>query len=310
MTRPLFIPFPENEAFAHRLATLADGELGTLETRRFPDGETYLRFGTDPRGRTTVVVCTLDRPDDKVLPLIFASATARDLGAARVGLIAPYLAYMRQDRRFSEGEAVTSVHFARLLSSAFDWLVTVDPHLHRYRDLGEIYRMPAVAVHAAPLLSDWIKAHVPRSLLVGPDAESEQWVAAVAVRADAPHVVLRKERFDDRRVQISVPDLSEWSDRTPVLIDDIISSAGTMIEAAQRLATAGLSRPICVGVHALFSGESYRSLREVAGRIATTNTVPHETNAMDIAPAVAERIIDLLADRASPAVSSGRRTDS
>ncbi|WP_164119514.1 ribose-phosphate pyrophosphokinase-like domain-containing protein, partial [Stenotrophomonas maltophilia] len=84
----------------------------------------------------------LAQPNEKILPLIFAAATARELGAARVGLVAPYLAYMRQDRRFNPGEAVTSRQMAHLVSGAFDWMVTVDPHLHRYSDLSEIYSIP------------------------------------------------------------------------------------------------------------------------------------------------------------------------
>ena len=307
MTRPLIIPVSGSGPLAGKLAAAIDGELGEVETRRFPDGEVYLRFKTDPRNRPVVVVGTLDRPDDKVLPLIFAAATARDLGAARVGLVAPYLAYMRQDKRFKEGDAVTSVHFARLLSAAVDWLATVDPHLHRYRDLGEIYQIPAIALHAAPLLAEWIEDHVSRPLLVGPDAESEQWVAAVAARAGAPHVVLRKERFGDRDVRVSVPHLAEWPDRTPVLVDDIVSSARTMIETARHLGAAGLAPPVCVAVHPVFSDESYRSLKAVAGRIATTNTIPHETNAIDVAQLVADGITGLLSGAAFPAMVSSKR---
>jgi ribose-phosphate pyrophosphokinase len=294
MSKPVLIPMPGNEAMAAGLAAALGADVGELQTRRFPDDETYLRLKTDVSSRSVAVICTLDRPDDKFLPLAFLAATARDLGAARVGLVAPYLAYMRQDRQFKEGEGITSAHFARLLSSAFDWLVTVDPHLHRYRELGEIYRIPTVTLHAASLLSDWIKAHVQRPVLIGPDAESEQWVSAVATRAEAPHIVLRKERFGDRDVRVTVPDLARWSDCTPVLIDDIVSSARTMTEAARHLAAAKLSRPVCVAVHALFSDDAYQSLRRVAAGIATTNTVLHETNAIDIAPLFTSEIVDLL----------------
>jgi ribose-phosphate pyrophosphokinase len=309
MIKPLIIPLSGGELLAGKLAAALNGDLGELEARRFPDGEAYLRLKTSPKNRSVVIVCTLDRPDDKVLPLLFAAATARDLGAARVGLVAPYLAYMRQDTRFNEGEAVTSAQFAHLLSSAFDWLVTVDPHLHRYRELSEIYRIPAVALHAAPLLADWIKAQVPHPLLMGPDAESEQWVAAVATRAEAPHVVLHKQRFGDRDVQVTVPSLAQWSDRTPVLIDDIISSARTMIETTRGLVAAGVPRPVCVAVHALFSDESYQSLKEVVLRVATTNTVLHETNAIDIAPLFTSSIFDLLSGTKSLAATNKAPAD-
>jgi ribose-phosphate pyrophosphokinase len=294
MTKPLIIALPGNRDLAAAVAAGSGAELGEIETRRFPDDETYLRLRTDPKGRSVAILCTLDRPDDKCLALLFAGRTARELGAIQVGLIAPYLAYMRQDRRFNEGEAVTSVHFADLVSSTFDWLVTVDPHLHRYSSLGEIYRIPTAALHAAPVLSDWIKANVAAPLLVGPDAESEQWVAAVARRAGAPHLVLRKERLGDRNVRITVPDLTAWPGRNVVLIDDIVSSARTMIEAARHLSAAGIPPPVCVAVHPLFAGNAYEALRQVAACIISTNTVPHETNRIDIAPLLANRIVEFL----------------
>lgn len=294
MTAPLVIAMPGNEALAAGIASAVAGELAAVETRRFPDDEIYLRLLADPKGRSTVVVAALDRPDGKLLRALFAAGAARDLGATRVGLVAPYLPYMRQDKRFKDGEAVTSVHFAHLISSAFDWLATVDPHLHRYHSLGEVYRMPAIALEAAPLLSAWIKAHVALPLLVGPDAESEQWVSAVAARAEAPYAVLSKERFGDRDVRIGAPDLSRWPGRTPVLVDDIISSARTMIETCRHMAAAGLPRPVCVAVHALFADDAYRALRQVAGRIATANTVPHESNAIDIAPLFGHSLAGLL----------------
>ncbi|GIK96301.1 MAG: phosphoribosylpyrophosphate synthetase [Alphaproteobacteria bacterium] len=304
MTRPLVFSVSESDQLAGNLAAAIDGELGEIETRRFPDEEAYLRLRTDPRNRSVVVVCTLDRPDTKILPLLFAAETARELGAMRVGLVAPYLAYMRQDRRFNEGEAITSVHFARLLSSSFDWLVTVDPHLHRYQDLDTIYSIPAVTLHAAPILAEWIRTNVSHPLLIGPDSESEQWVASVAASAGAPHIVLRKERLGDREVKISVPNLGEWSGRAPVLIDDIVSSARTMIETARHLADANWPRPTCIAVHPVFSEDSYRSLQEVAGRIASTNTIPHETNVIDITPLFAGSIAELLSGQAV----AGRRS--
>jgi ribose-phosphate pyrophosphokinase len=122
------------------------------------------------------VLCTLHEPNPRFLPLAFITDTLRELGAASVGLVAPYLAYMRQDARFEPGEAITSTSFARLVSRQFDWLVTVDPHLHRWHALADLYAIPAVALQAAPLLAAWIRANVGDAVLIGPDEESEQWV--------------------------------------------------------------------------------------------------------------------------------------
>jgi ribose-phosphate pyrophosphokinase len=228
------------------------------------------------------------------LRLAFAATAARDLGAIRVGIIAPYLAYMRQDKRFQPGEAVSSVAFARLLSSGIDWLATVDPHLHRYATLDAIYPVATRVAHAAPLLSAWIKEHVARPLLVGPDIESEQWVAAVARTADAPYRVLRKERRGDRDVAVSVPDLHLLADRIPVLVDDIVATGRTMIETARHLLDQGLPPAVCLAVHALLSEESYGKLKEIASAVVTTNAVPHPSNAIDLAPVIAQSIRELL----------------
>ncbi|MDH3239904.1 MAG: ribose-phosphate pyrophosphokinase [Alphaproteobacteria bacterium] len=298
MTSTALISLPGNESLAASIADAIGARQGRIEIRRFPDDETYLRFGSDVAGQDVILLCTLDRPDSKILALLFAAATARELGAHQVGLIAPYLSYMRQDRRFKSGEAVTSRCFARILSEAFDWLATVDPHLHRLSSLEEIYTVPARAVHAAPLVSDWIRETVDDPVLVGPDSESEQWVAAVAGDAGAPHLVLQKVRHGDRDVEISVPDIEQWRHRRPVLVDDIISTGRTMIETVGHLKRLGMRAPVCVGVHGIFAGAAFRDLNLAgASQVVTTNTVVHESNAIDVAEILAEAVLALTGDR-------------
>ena len=293
--KPLFIALPGNDTFCTRLLQTLDAQAGALEYRRFPDGESYVRLGSEVARRRVVLVCTLNAPDEKTLALLFAARSAKELGAARVGLVAPYLAYMRQDKRFRPGEAVTSAHFAALLSSAFDWLVTVDPHLHRRGSLAELYAIPARAVAAAPALAAWIRDNVAEPLVVGPDEESEQWAAQVAAGCGAPHVVLRKTRLGDRDVRIEAPPLGAWRGRTPVLIDDIISSARTMALAARKMREAGFDPPACLGVHAVFSPDALSTLRGAgAGPIVTTNTIAHETNAIDVSSLVAGSVVSLM----------------
>lgn len=287
MTPLTWIAMPGNEPLAERLSASTGGEIVALETRRFPDGETYLRLAGDVSRRQVAIVCTLDQPDGKFLPLAFAAATARELGASRVGLVAPYLAYMRQDRRFKDGEAVTATAFAGLLSRSVDWLVTVDPHLHRHASLDEIYGIPSRVVSAGTDLAEWIGRHVQQPLIVGPDAESEQWVSRIAAQARCPFVVLAKRRLGDRQVAIDLPDLSAVRGRKPVLVDDIVASAGTMIEAARLLAAANLPRPVCAAVHGLFAGDSFERLSMVAETVVTTNTVAHRSNAIDLSDRIA-----------------------
>lgn len=287
----LIFPLPGNEAFAHRLAEAGGWKIGSLESRRFPDGESYVRIVSDVDKTSVDFVCTLAQPDDRFLCLAFAAEAARSLGAREVTLIAPYLPYMRQDRRFKPGEALSSRTFARLLSSTFDRLITVDPHLHRYPALSAVYSIPTNTLHAAPLLADWIAAEIQKPLIIGPDEESEQWVSAIAARVAAPYAVLKKIRHGDRSIDVALPDLSPWRNHQPVLVDDIASSGHTLIEAARKISLQGLRRPACVVVHGIFAEDSYERLQTLAERVVSTDSVPHETNAIRLAPLIAGSII-------------------
>jgi ribose-phosphate pyrophosphokinase len=295
--KPLVIAMPGNETFGARLVTHVRADLGVLETRDFPDGETYVRLASDVEGRSIVLVCTLDHPNAKTLPLLFAADAARDLGASRVGLVAPYLGYMRQDKRFRPGEAITSNVYGHLLSTGLDWVVTVDPHLHRRASMLEVYSIPVAVGHAAPKLSGWIRDHVPAALIIGPDAESEQWASAVAADAGVPFVTLEKTRRGDRDVEINFPDLEQWREKTPVLVDDIISTGRTMEVAVKRLLSIGFAAPVCLGIHGVFADDAYaRLVAAGAARIVCTNTVRHTTGAIDVSGIVAKAMSEFLQD--------------
>lgn len=290
----LVFALPGNEALAAALVRELHAATGELAVRRFPDGETYLRFVTPVKGCKVVLACSLHHPDAQAMPLLFAAATAKELGAAAVGLVTPYLGYMRQDKRFNDGEAVTSALFARLLSPHIDWLVTVDPHLHRWHSLDDIYSVPSTVVPAAPLLAAWIKTNIPSPVLIGPDAESAQWVSAVAREAGAPHVVLEKIRRGDRDVSVSIPDPQVLRGRTPVLVDDIISTGRTMIAAAKHALAQGLPAPVCIGVHAVFAGDAHEALLAAgAVRVITTDTIPHASNSIGVHCEIAAAIAAL-----------------
>jgi len=101
--------------------------------------------------------------------------------------------------------------------------------------------------------------------------------------------VLTKTRYSDRQVEVSSPDIERWRDRTPVLVDDIISTAQTMIETVKGLAKVGLGGPVCIGVHAVFAGTAYEDLlASGASDVVTCNTIPHSSNGIDLAEPVAE----------------------
>ena len=292
---PLLFELSAAPGLAARLAERLPCDLGDLSTRRFPDGETFLRFDTPVEGREVILICTLDRPDPKLAPLLFAAQGAREHGARSIGLVAPYLAYMRQDTEFHTGEVVTSRLFARLISEQFDWLVTIDPHLHRYPALDAIYTIPAVAATATDAIADWIRDNVNDPVIVGPDDESRQWADRIATRAQARSIVLTKERRGDFSVSIDAAALDHFESGNPVLIDDVASSARTLIEAAELVKRSLRRAPLCTVVHGIFAGDSYERLQAVGiPRAVSTNSVAHESNAIDVSDILAAAIREAL----------------
>lgn len=288
------IAIPGSEAHARKLGERLALDVVVPELRTFPDGEIYVRIDRALHGHDAIVVGSLyPDPATQFLAVAFVAATARDCGARRVGLVAPYLAFMRQDTQFHPGEGVTSSYFARLVSSSVDWMVTVDPHLHRRTSLDGLYTIPTTVARAAPAIARWIEHEVRDPVLIGPDAESEQWVAAVAAHCGAPFAILEKTRRGDRDVSVAAPSSVAVEDlcngHTPVVIDDIVSTGKTMIAATRELCAAGSKPPMCVAIHAVFADDIYREL-EVAGAagIVTCNTIVHASNRICVADPIAE----------------------
>ena len=281
---------PGNEAHARELATRLGVELVLPEVRQFPDGELYVRVEAELAGHEVILVGSLHGRGDTFLRVAFLAGTARDLGATRVGLVAPYLAYLRQDDRFHPGEGITARYFGKLMSQVVDWLVTVDPHLHRLDSLDHVYSIPTSIARAAPAIAQYIVEQVKHPILIGPDAESVQWVSAVAAGCGAPFQILEKTRRGDRDVSITAPD-GKWNGHTPVVIDDIVSTGKTMIEATRQVVAAGAAAPLCIAIHAVFADALEAELMSAGARgIITCDTVPHATNQICIADSIADAV--------------------
>jgi ribose-phosphate pyrophosphokinase len=287
----IIFSFPGSEQLVDKIITKLSYQKGNITTRRFPDGESYLRINDDVKAQDIVIIASLDHPDDKIMPLLFFAKTCRELGAKKITLVAPYLGYMRQDIRFKAGEAVTSDIFAQLISQYFDTLITIDPHLHRHKTLGEIYTIPTKIIHAANAVTKWIKDNVKKPLLIGPDEESQQWVHDMAEKTNAPFLILEKVRHGDKDVEISVPEVKKFADHTPILVDDIISTGRTMIETMKHLQKAKMLAPICIGVHAIFADDAYINLQNAgASKIISCNTIPHPSNNIDMSGDIIEAL--------------------
>ncbi len=290
--KPILFSLFDSSEIAKRLKESLQVEEGDVTLHRFPDSEWYVKINSEVKNRSLIVVDSLNQPDEKILPLLFFAKTAKELGAKKVGLIAPYLSYLRQDKRFHQGEGITSRYFAELLSTSFDWLMTIDPHLHRYNSLDEVYSIPTFVLHATSNISRWITSHINKPVLIGPDMESQQWVADIAEKGDFPYVILEKKRRGDKEVAISMPTIPKLEFSTAVLVDDIISTARTMVETVKHLQDLGVKSVTCIGVHALFAEDAYSLLSEMEGtQIITCNTVSHITNAIDVSDLIVDELV-------------------
>jgi ribose-phosphate pyrophosphokinase len=297
MPHTLLLYFDDEAAPALRLAEASGCASACIEAHRFPDDELRLRLPVNAQGTLPahlVIYRSLDRPNDKLIELMLVAREARQLGAKRLSLVAPYLAYMRQDIAFHPGEIVSQKVVGRFLADLFDAVITVDPHLHRIATLEEAIPIQhAVSLSGAPMLAQLIAQHHPRPLLIGPDAESAQWIEAAANAYGFDHGVCTKERHGDKDVRITLPEVPCLG-RAVVLLDDVASSGRTLAGATRLLLAAGAASVDVAVTHALFAGDALDVIRASGvGRIWSTDCIAHESNAISMAPRLAKALADL-----------------
>jgi len=283
---------PASAREARRLAGRLALPLHEIALHRFPDGE--LRVTVASAAANTIVYASLNQPNDKLLALQFASEALRRGGTKRLVLVAPYLCYMRQDAAFHAGEAISQKVIGHLLAGCFDRVVTVDAHLHRTKNIGEVFPgIEADDLSAMPAIAAALRAagFDPATIVVGPDEESRPWVGDLATRLGLDHAVARKTRRGDRSVAVDFPNPALFASRPALLVDDIVSSGGTLITCAQALQAAGATTIDAVVTHALFASELVPRFFDAGIRsIKSTDSVPHPTNAIMLDQVLADAL--------------------
>ncbi|MGQ7830829.1 ribose-phosphate diphosphokinase [Altererythrobacter sp. Z27] len=283
--------FAEEHAPATSLAEALGCEMSPIGLHHFPDGESLVQVTPSPP--VALLYRSLDDPNAKLVEILLAASALRDNGAARVMLVAPYLAYMRQDMAFAPGQAVSQRVIGAMLAQHFDGVLTVDPHLHRIASLDAV--MPqtrAVSLSAAPVLSQAIDRS-DNPVLVGPDAESRQWVEAIAQPLGLDVLLGEKQRHGDRDVSIDFKGLGAVAGRRAILVDDVISSGRTLQCAAKLLREAGASGVEAIATHCLSNDAEWAELAASGiDRIRSTDSVPGPTATIPLAGLLAGAILD------------------
>lgn len=278
--------FAEDAEPAGRLAEALARPWRQITLHRFPDGESLPTI--EAATETAILYRALNDPDAKLMPLLLAADALRRAGAKRRVLVAPYMPYLRQDMVFAPGQPLSRDVMGGLVGSAFERIVTVEPHLHRTSELTPVFAgTPVTVLSAGALLADAI-GPAGDPLIIGPDAESAPWAARVAGRLGAEHLVFEKQRFGDRAVALTLPKDARIAGRRVALVDDICSSGGTLVEAITAVTARGATAVEVAVVHALFDAEVQARLTAAgAARIVSTDSCAHPTNAIHLAGLIA-----------------------
>ncbi len=286
----LVLFFDDEKDAALRFAQAAGLPAAAVDRHRFPDGELKLRLPASLPAKVHVYR-SLHAPNEKLVELLFVAQAARGLGAKDLTLIAPYLAYMRQDMAFNDGEVVSQKIVGKFLASLFDGLVTVDPHLHRVATLEEAAPVKRpVVLSGAPLLGDYIAQRIPDAFLLGPDSESAQWIASAARAHGFDHAACEKIRRGDRDVSVQLPGVN-LKGRSVVILDDVASSGHTLAKATHAALEAGAASVDVAVTHALFANDALKVILAAGVRkVWSTDCIAHESNVVAIASMLADAL--------------------
>ncbi len=255
-----------------------------LFTEKFPDGETHLQFRTEVKNKKIIFVQTMHpNPNNSLIETILAINTAKKLGAKEIILVAPYLAYLRQDKMFRPGECVSNKIIANLLSIA-NRIITIDPHLHRINKLSEIFTTKTTTLSAMHAVSQYIIQNKINTLIVGPDIESSQWASKVAQETGLPFTILHKKRYNARTIRTKVN--ANVRGKEVIIVDDIISTGHTMLEPIAQLKKLGAKKITCIAVHGIFAENAIELLKKTGAQILSTNTIQTKASKIDISSTI------------------------
>lgn len=273
-----------SEKIAKGIARRLKAQYMSTKVSTFPDGDRYMRFSKSVKGQKVIIVQSFQpNPQESLLNIVFAVEGAKLQGARSVVVCAPYLAYMRQDKAFNPGEVISSRVMAKLLNYSVDKLVTIDPHLHRYRSMKEIFTIKAANLTANPLMGKYVKKHVKNAVVIGPDWESYQWAEDVAKIAGCENTVFEKKRFSSRHVEEKMLKPVDMKGKNAVIIDDIISTGHTIAEAAKKAKSLGARSVTAICVHGLYVEGALTKMRKAGvSKVVSCNTITHETNGIDV----------------------------
>jgi ribose-phosphate pyrophosphokinase len=267
-------------------------QLGYAELEKLPDGEKYVRIPENVDGKQVYIVNSFAHiPDELIIETLFLIDTFKELGAKKVIGIFPYFPYSRLMRRFIRGEAAKLKSVAKLFKVAgLDKMYVVDFH---QRDFDEIFDFEVVDITAMHLLAGYAKKNfqLESPFVVGADEVAEYWAEIVARELNSEYALMRKIRIDAENVVVdSVP--KEVVNKDVVIVDDIISTGGTVVQAIKALKAAGARRIYAACTHPALSNEALKMIYHAGiDGIVGTDTVLSPISYVSVADLISESIL-------------------
>jgi ribose-phosphate pyrophosphokinase len=273
-----------SQILASRIARELEMELITTRFSRFPDGELYLQTGPLD-GRTVVVGSVID--SDAFVQLLLLLDACKE---SEITLVLPYMGYARQDKQFKKGEPVSARAVARALATIVEQVITVQVHAPA---VLVHFGLPASNLSPAPAIAEAISGRgYANPLILAPDDGAAGFAAAIARAGSWEHDHLEKTRISGEEVRIEVKSL-EVEHRTVVLVDDIISTGGTLAAAARMLHTQGAESVHAICVHGVFTGGAYGFLKNAGIQdLLASDTIESGYSRFSVARPIAEAILE------------------
>jgi ribose-phosphate pyrophosphokinase len=281
---------PASADLAEKVAKRLGAQLVAAELRVFSDGESKIKIGR--AGKNCVIVQSTHPPTDThLMQALMMARKCADGGARDVCAVIPYLAYARQDRAFLEGEVVSIALVAKLLEAAgVRHVITVDIH----SQLAMSHFASVQNVSSIPLLADYAasKLKLRRPIVVSPDAGGAERAKEFARRLKTDAVALKKSR-DRTTGEVTVDEKldADVSGRDAVLVDDMISSGGSIVKAAEMLRKKDTGKVYAICAHALLIGDAAQKIKAAGVQdVIATNSVPGEYAKVDLSPAIVDAV--------------------
>ena len=255
--------------------------LANTISKRFPDEEFYFRILDDIRGEHVIIIQTT-YPDLNIIELFLLQNAVEEAGAKEISIVIPYFGYARQDTKFQDGEPISAKAMANLISLNADIVITVDPHKEHILDF---FSTSAHSCSAVPELAKYLKKKN-IDMILAPDKGALERAKQASEIIGCDFDYMEKTRIDGTTIEIKPKELDSQN-KNVAIIDDIISTGGTMAKSIQQLKKHGAKNVYVACTHGLFAGNAIKKLSSAGCKeIIATDTIQSKFSKVKIAPCI------------------------